>query len=369
MTRALHILHIFPGFRIGGAQMRFVELAKGFGDAFTHTIIALDGSYTAARFLPPGLPITLGEDAPDKSGSLPARLRRYRKEIAAKAPDLLVTYNWGSIEWAMANFIGGVPHIHIEDGFGPEEAVRQFRRRVLTRRLTLSRSQVIVPSLTLRDLALRVWRLNSQNLHYIPNGIPSHEPAPVPPGLADIPHDKPRIVWAGAVRREKNLPRLLDAFAPLRDQAVLIVAGDGSELDAARRQAEALSLNGSVFFLGRREDVRDIIPQCDLMALSSDTEQMPLVVLEAMAAGLPIAGTRVGDVANMVAEENRPAIVNISDTALSEAMRSLVADAAARQAIGAANRQRWLQDYQAESMIAAYAALFRQTAARKARRP
>jgi glycosyltransferase involved in cell wall biosynthesis len=340
--------------------MRFVELAKGFGDAFTHTVIALDGSYTAARFLPPGLRVALG-GVPDKSGSLPARLARYRKQIARAAPDLLVTYNWGSIEWAMANAIGGVPHIHIEDGFGPEEAVRQFRRRVLTRRLTLSRSQVIVPSLTLRDLALRVWRLAPRRLQYIANGIPPQDPAPAPPGLAEIPAGKPRIVWAGAVRREKNLPRLLNAFAPLREQAFLIVAGDGPELEPAKAQASALSLDGSVFFLGRREDVRDILPQCDLLALSSDTEQMPLVVLEAMAAGLPIAGVRVGDVPKRLAEENRPAIVNISDTELSRAMGALVADPASRRTIGAANRGRWLQDYQAESMIAAYAALFRET--------
>jgi glycosyltransferase involved in cell wall biosynthesis len=366
VTRPLHILHVFPTFRIGGAQMRFVELAKGFGEAFAHTVIALDGAYDAARFLPPGLRITLG-GMPSKAGSLPKRLGRYRAGIAAHAPDLLVTYNWGAIEWAMANFAGGVGHIHIEDGFGPEEAVRQFRRRVWTRRLTLCRSQVIVPSLTLQALARDVWRLDPARVHYIPNGIPARDPAAPRAALPELPAGRPRIVWAGAVRREKNLPRLLDAFAPLRDDAFLIVAGEGPELEPARRQAEALFLGGSILFLGRREDVRDILPHCDLMALSSDTEQMPLVVLEAMEAGLPLAATGVGDVLHMVSDANRPYIVNKSDTALGHAMRALVADAGLRHAVGTANRRRFLQDYQAEAMIAAYAALFRRTAEEKVR--
>src|SRR5437868_13475179 len=109
VTRDLRILHVLPGFKIGGAQMRLVELAKGFGESFAHTIIALDGHYTAAQLFSPDTRITLG-GIQDKTGSLPQRLARYRRAIADHAPDLLMTYNWGSIEWAMANAIGGVPH-------------------------------------------------------------------------------------------------------------------------------------------------------------------------------------------------------------------------------------------------------------------
>ena len=102
--------------------------------------------------------------------------------------------------------------------------------------------------------------------------------------------------------------------------------------------------------------------QCDVMALSSDTEQMPLVVLEAMDAGLPIASTDVGDVRHMVSQENQPYVVNGLDTALGGALRTLVMDPAARKAVGMANRQRLRQDYQARTMVAAYEALFREAA-------
>jgi glycosyltransferase involved in cell wall biosynthesis len=94
---------------------------------------------------------------------------------------------------------------------------------------------------------------------------------------------------------------------------------------------------------------------------------MPLVVLEAMDAGLPIASTEVGDVRHMVSEENRPYVVSGSDQALGAVLQALVKDPAARKRIGAANQRRLRRDYQAQTMIAAYEALFRRTAGGKGR--
>ena len=134
------------------------------------------------------------------------------------------------------------------------------------------------------------------------------------------------------------------------------------DVDAVLREAEALSLGPSIRFLGRREDVRDILMQCDLMALSSDTEQMPLAVLEAMDAGLPIASTDVGDVRQMVSGANQPYVVNLSDRELGAAMRALVIGAAARKTVGAANKDRLRRNYLAADMIAAYRKLMLETA-------
>ena len=78
MIPPLHILHVFPGFAVGGAQMRFVALAKGLGHDFSHTVISLSGDRSAARFLAPEDPVTLA-DAPAGGGSLMARITRYRK--------------------------------------------------------------------------------------------------------------------------------------------------------------------------------------------------------------------------------------------------------------------------------------------------
>jgi glycosyltransferase involved in cell wall biosynthesis len=363
VSQVLHILHVFSTFKIGGPQVRFAALVEGLGDAISHSVIAMDGNYTAAGLLPPSAKVAIDEK-PLAGGSLLGRLKRYRREIRARAPDLLITYNWGAIEWALANASLDTPHIHLEDGFGPEEANRQFARRVWIRRLALRRSEVIVPSLVLRDMALRVWRLAESRLHYIPNGIVPRDHARTDIGSLglNLPRGMPRIVFAGALRPEKNLVRLLRAYALIKNDAALLIIGDGSEIEKLVREAERLSLGPHLHFLGRREDVRDIVMQCDIMAISSDTEQMPLVVLEGMDAGLPIVSTRVGDIERVVAPENRPYIVKRSDLELGAAMGALVADPAARKAVGAANRRRVRRDFLASDMIAAYGQLFRKAA-------
>lgn len=363
MTPPLRILHVFPSFGVGGAQMRFVALAKGLGRDVSHTVISLSGDRNAVQYLAAEDPVTLA-DAPSGAGSLMARLGRYRTVLREGAPDLLVTYNWGAIEWALANGAHGIAHIHIEDGFGPEESSRQFPRRVWTRRLALRRSTLVVPSLTLKEMALKVWHLNAATVRYIPNGIEprDHFQTHLDELDLNLPAGKPLIAWAGALRREKNLSAMLRAFAPLKREATLLIIGDGPEMAAARAEAEDLSIGQSVRFLGRRQDVRDILMQCDVLALSSDTEQMPLVVLEAMDAGLPVASTAVGDVKYMVCEENRPYIVQGSAPELGAAMRALLADDAVRRTIGVANQRRLRQNYAARDMIAAYRDLFRECA-------
>jgi glycosyltransferase involved in cell wall biosynthesis len=357
----IRILHVFPTFDVGGAQMRFVALAAAMDHRFEHIVIPIDGRRAAAALLPEDANVAV-EDGP-AGGSLPSRLMAYRRRILARAPDVLVTYNWGAIEWALANALAGVPHIHIEDGFGPEETKRQIPRRVWARRLALRRSTVVVPSLTLRALALGRWRLSERRVRYIPNGVAPRERAPSAYAPAG---DGAKIVWAGAMRREKNLPRLLRSFAAVGARASLLLIGDGPERASAEAEAQRLSLGERARFLGYRADARDIIEQCHIFALSSDTEQMPLVVLEAMDAGLAIASVDVGDVANMVASENRPYISDVSEEGLAGALGKLVADPELRAAIGAKNRARARSEFRLDRMIAAYEALFQRAASAEA---
>ncbi|HVV65538.1 MAG TPA: glycosyltransferase [Rhizomicrobium sp.] len=350
---SIRILHVFPTFEVGGAQMRFVALASAMDGRFEHIVIPIDGRRGAAALLPARANVAV-EDGP-AGGSLPSRLLAYRRRIQALAPDILVTYNWGAIEWALANAVAGAPHIHIEDGFGPEEARRQIPRRVWARRLALRKSTVVVPSLTLRAMALRRWRLSERRLRYIPNGVAPRDGAPNP-GVR--PEDGARIVWAGAMRREKNLPRLLRSFATIEERATLLLIGDGPERAAAESEAARLSLGERARFLGFRSDAREMIEQCDIFVLSSDTEQMPLVVLEAMDAGLAVASVDVGDIANMVADENRPFITPVSEQDLAQALRGLAANPELRSAIGEKNRAKVRAQFRLDRMIATYEELF-----------
>jgi glycosyltransferase involved in cell wall biosynthesis len=309
-------------------------------------------------------------EAPPAEGALPARLAVYRRMLRDLRPDLLLTYNWGSIEVALANF-GRIPHLHVEDGFGPEEARRQFRRRVWLRRLALARSQVVVPSLTLQEIALKTWRLRADQVHYVPNGVASASACAtrleaIAPGL---PAGAVRIAWAGGLRREKNLMRLLRAFAPVKDNAVLLLIGDGPEKPAVLAEAERLALGPRLRVLGPRADVRDLLMQSDILALSSDTEQMPLVVLEAMDAGLPVAACDVGDIHHIVAPENWPYLVAPDDQALAASLAALTAMPEMRRTIGEANRARARRVFSDTRMIDSYRTLFLGAGGRSATPP
>lgn len=359
-----HLVHVFPNFNIGGVQVRFAAVARELGERFRHTVLSLSGEYEAAALIPADAPVSYA-DAPSRARSLSVRVARHCAMLAGLRPDLLLTHNWGAMEVVLANAVVGLPHIHLEDGFGPEEAMRQFPRRIWTRRIALARSQVIVPSRTLQTIATHIWRLDSRRVQHIPNGVaPLAEYRTALSSLGmDLPVGVPLVVWAGALRAEKNPLRLLRAFAPLKDRAVLLLIGDGPERGAILEEAARLGLGRRLHLLGRRTDAREIIMQCQVLALSSDTEQMPFAVLEAMEAGLPIAATDVGDIREMVAEANRAFIVPRGDSALSGALDALIGDAALRTRIGQANRTRQGELYTLPTMVEAYCAAFERLSA------
>lgn len=353
-----HILHVFPGFDVGGSQVRFAAVVAGLGEGYSHSVIALNGRHTASAHLDPTLDIQT-QAPPELSGGFLKRIRAIRAKLDQLSPDLLVTYNWGAIEFAIANRGRATPHVHVEDGFGPEEAVRPFRRRGWIRRLALSRSELIAPSATLDRIATLSWRLNRRRVHWIPNGVADR--ATFATSFADvdiqIPPGRPVIAWVGAMRAEKNPIRALRAFTPLTGEAVLLMIGDGPERAKVQAEVDRLGLGADVRLLGYRTDARDFVMQSDILVLSSDTEQMPLAVLEAMDAGLPVVSTDVGDVRHMVAPLNHP-FVAASEAGFSKALATMVKDAGLRARIGQANRAQCRDRYSLKAMLDAWRSLF-----------
>jgi glycosyltransferase involved in cell wall biosynthesis len=360
---AVTLLHVYSTFATGGPQVRFAAIANHFGRRWKHAIIAMDGNTACRERLDPGLDVTF-PDAGIVKGDTLGNLRRFRALLREMKPSALVTSNWGSIEWAMANALPIVRHVHVEDGFGPEERDRQIPRRVWTRRIFLRRCTVVLPSRVLENLARNVWKLPGRHIRYVPNGIDFSRFD----GSGAAPNPVPVIGTVAALRAEKNLSRLLRAFRLLRDAmpARLVIVGDGPERAKLEALAGELGLAEDVRFTGHVAAPQALYAGFDVFALSSDTEQMPLSVLEAMGARLPVAATEVGDVRGMLDAANGAFVVPQNETALAGAMGTLLRDANLRHALGAANRARAERDYDQARMFASWAALFDGTAGAQA---
>lgn len=358
-TGARSLLHVFSTFRVGGPQARFAAIANHFGSAYRHTVVAMDGATDAKSLVNGNVDVTFPKVRNNKSKFL-SNIFSFRQILRDRHPDFLITYNWGAIEWAFANRPRIAPHLHIEDGFGPEEATGQLRRRIFARRLILSNSTVIVPSRGLECIARDIWKLSPRAIRYIPNGIDFGRFADATKGVSKVPDGVSVIGTVAALRREKNLFRLLEAFRIVRARhpCQLIIAGDGTERESLERKVSELGLEKDVTFTGYRADTERVYAGLDVFALSSDTEQMPTSVLEAMAAGLPIASTDVGDVRAMVARENVPFVVSKDAATLASALLALLQDVGLRKRVGAANQAVARRDFSQDKMFAAYETLF-----------
>jgi glycosyltransferase involved in cell wall biosynthesis len=361
-----HFLHAFPSFNPGGVPIRIANILNRIGPSPRHTVVAMDGGFGAKSRFEPGIEVSYLQ-VTTHGQSLFRALAQLRQILHQSKPDLLLTYNWGSIEWALANsWPPSRPHLHFESGFGREETDGQLTRRVWMRRLALRRAfRLVVPSHTLVDLATRVWRFDPKKVLLIPNGVdcqsyarpPAHD---IVPGFAKAPGET-IIGTAAPLRAEKNVARLIEAFALLAPghRARLLIAGDGPERAKLAALTARLGLEERVVFAGHVERVEDLLGWFDVFALSSDTEQMPNSLIQAMAAGLPVAATDVGDVKTIVAPENADFVVEKRDARdLAGAIERLLADSALRAALGEANRRRVRAEYGFDKMLRAYGEVY-----------
>ena len=124
-------------------------------------------------------------------------------------------------------------------------------------------------------------------------------------------------------------------------------------------EAARLGIAGRLVMPGFLKDPACYVGLFDIFALSSDSEQYPISLVEAMAAGLPAVATQVGDVRNIVAEANQPFIIAKEDEAgLAAALAKLAGDPALRREIGAANRTLASAHYGDDHMFARYRQLY-----------
>ena len=366
---AVRILHLHSSFDLGGKEARSVRLMNHFGAQAEHVVLSAADAFGARDALDKNIKVSFpGTDAPSLTG-MPG-MGRYRKLAAyMKRFHLVLSYNWGSMDGVMAHTLlsrsmGLPPLIHHEDGFNDDEIHRLKKRRNWFRTIALQRSHaLVVPSKTLENIARTAWHQQFEKIARFPNGI----------DIAHYNRRPQRGSFPGFIKREgeivvgtvaglravKNIPRLVRAVAAAGPNVRLAIAGEGPERAAIMAEATRLNIADRVMMPGFLRDPARFIRLFDIFALSSDSEQYPISLVEAMASELPVVSTDVGDVRNIVSAENLPFIIKRDDEAgLADAIRTLANNAVLRKKLGDANRYLATSQYDEVTMLARYRQLY-----------
>jgi glycosyltransferase involved in cell wall biosynthesis len=369
----LNILHLHSSFDLGGKEARAVRLMNAFGDRAKHVIVSgVDGALSARDAIAKGIRYEIAQNPPPLTGKPSvARYEAIAKFMARF--DLVLTYNWGAIDGVMARRVFGKnmpPVIHHEDGFNSDEAFRLNRVRNMYRRIALTAAHgLVVPSHALESIAYHIWKQPKARLHRISNGIDvaayGRKPDPrAIPGFKRLPGHVVVGTLAG-LRPVKDIPMLVRAVGGMKTKAQLVIVGEGPDREAIEDTIANMGMEKQVLLAGFLPDPHKYMGLFDIFALSSKSEQQPIAVMEAMAAGLPIASTPVGDVAKMVHPDNVSTVSkDWNPVHLRDRIEVLAAHPDARRTVGKANQVRARALFDEQAMIASYAKLYSEAAGR-----
>jgi glycosyltransferase involved in cell wall biosynthesis len=187
------------------------------------------------------------------------------------------------------------------------------------------------------------------------------------------PRTGPVALVVGRLVAAKRFDRFLTALARARSQVGDLrgmVAGDGPERSRLEQQARELSLiPDGVEFLGRRDDVPTLLRGASMLVVSSDHEGFPNVLLEAMAARLPIITTAAGDAAEIVRSGECGYVVPFTDTeAMADCMSTLAKSLPLRRQLGESGRRHVESRYGFDSLAERLLSIYRSMAEIQKRR-
>jgi glycosyltransferase involved in cell wall biosynthesis len=209
---------------------------------------------------------------------------------------------------------------------------------------------------------LRSSGVPGRRLHIVPNALAAH-PAPLSRADArralELPAEGVLAGWVGRVSREKGVDVFIDALSSITDRVIQgAILGDGPErgIEAARTESIA---PGRFLWLGAVPDAARYFAAFDVFVLSSRAEGLPMVLLEAMAAGTPIVTTNVGGIPDLLSPAEGMLVAPDDPKALAAAIRATLDDRAATSARARAARLRQRAEFDVGPWSARYEAIYR----------
>lgn len=358
-TRPLRILVGLESSGPGGAENMVASLAAGLrARGHDASIITDQPGWMTDRAQAAGVPVWIETQAPGIDlkwiGRLARRMRTERIDV------------FHSHEFSM-NVFGGaaallarVPHLATIHG---RHYVTESPRRVMAYRLLRRLGVPIVAvSADLRAFLAKGFGLDPSRLEIVANGI-------------EVPADPTRLSGAirDAARSRLGLPTQVPLLLcvgnlyPVKDHATLVralsglpgvhlaIAGRGDEEANLRRLAQELGLADRLHLLGLRDDVPALIDVADVFVQPSQSEGLPLAVLEAMGHGIPVVASRVGGIPEAIKEGESGLLVPPGDSAgFAGAIGKILRSSSLADALGKGGRARALAEFSFGTMVDRY---------------
>ncbi len=214
---------------------------------------------------------------------------------------------------------------------------------------------------------LRRDGVREEKIAYIPNGKRVIDYAALSREEArkdlKIPNDVVVITFTGRLVWYKGQEYLLRAFAKVRERhpnVYLLLAGDGRKRNEYRLLAHTLGLGERVQFLGTRSDIARILAATDIFASPSLRDGMPGVIMEAMAAGLPVVATDADGSKDLIKHEKNGILVPVRNSGMiAEKIIELIENKGKRMELGERAKETIKNEFTVERMIARYAELYK----------
>jgi glycosyltransferase involved in cell wall biosynthesis len=304
-------------------------------------------------------PMPLGLVGARRVPALVGLLRRERPQVFHAHMSSPVACKWGLAAAALARVPAVLGTVQV-GAYVPPNRFAYLQLRALAggvgRYLAVSRE--IAAELT-GDLG---WPQEKVEVVY--NAVDAERVAvAAPPGLREQlggSETRPLVLTPARLNPQKGHRALLEAIAEVPD-ALFLFAGDGPERAPLVAEAERLGVADRVRFLGRREDVPQLLAACDVFALPSLYEGSSLAVLEAMAAGIPIVSSAIGGTDELIEDGRSGLLVSPGDVkGLASALRRVLADGGPGERLAAGARERVADGLTREQMATRVTAVYRE---------
>jgi sugar transferase (PEP-CTERM/EpsH1 system associated) len=371
------IVHLTYALDFGGMENLMVERINRMpAERYRHAVVCLTRANPAfvKRISKPGVSVHVLGKQPGLSLATHGVLWRL---LRALQPAVLHSYNFSAIEYAPAALLAGVP-VRINGAHGRDHTDPQGtnRKHNLLRRLMLPFYDVCYAnSAAMEEWNRAVIGVPAAKSRLLANGIDAERFRLRGASEARPFFNEGEIVigTVGRAQDVKDHATLVDAFLLLREQLPqlrerlrLAIVGDGPLLQSLRDKVAAAGAAAAVWLPGARNDVPDILRSFDVFAMSSIAEGTPGSALEAMASGLPVVGTRVGGIPEVIENGVTGQLVPPSNAAaMATALRHYVEAPELARRHGRAGRERVLRKYSMPAMVAAYQDMYDSLCERK----